>query len=104
MKRKTEDEGEREEAKRQDSVIVCCLREEELTGRDIHDAVMTRGRYYFGSVEENEDKNANMALDVPIEEDYEQELAEAWDGIDGEEQNRGGEEKHVHWRWNGAGR
>ena len=26
-----------------------------------------------------------MAVDVPIEEDYEQELAEAWDDIDGQE-------------------
>ena len=31
------------------------------------------------------DKNANMAMDVPIEEDYDQELAEAWDDIDGQE-------------------
>ena len=36
-----EDEGEHEEAKRQESMIVCCLREEELTRRDIHEAVTT---------------------------------------------------------------
>ena len=61
-KRRTEDEGEREESKRQDSMIMSCLRDE---------AVMTRGRYYLGSVEENEDKNTNMAMDVPTEEDNE---------------------------------
>ena len=33
----------------------------------------------------NEDENTNMAIDVPSEEDYEQELAEAWDDIDGQE-------------------
>ena len=64
-KRKTEDEEEHEEAKRQDSMIVSCLREEEFTKRDIHGTVMTSGRCYLGSVEENEDKNANMAMDVP---------------------------------------
>ena len=58
-------------------MIVSCLRGEELTRRDIHEAVMARGRYYFGSVEESGDKNANIAMYVPIEEDYEQELAEA---------------------------
>ena len=46
--------------KRQDGMIVSCLREEELTRRDIHEAVMPRGRYCCGSVEESEDKNANM--------------------------------------------
>ena len=30
---------------------------------------MTRGRYCLGSVKENEDKNANMAMSVPIEKD-----------------------------------
>ena len=43
------------------------------------------GHTTFGSVEVSEDKNANMAMDVPIEEDYEQELAEVWDDIDGQE-------------------
>ena len=62
MKRKPEDEGE-------------C---EELTRRYIHDAMKTRGRYCIGSVEESVDKNANMAMYVQIEEDYEQELTEAW--------------------------
>ena len=47
--------------------------------------VMTRGRYNYGSVQESEDKNANMAMDVPIEEDDEQEPAEAWDDIHGQE-------------------
>ena len=28
-----------------------------------------------------------MAMDVPLEEDYEQELIEAWDDIDGQELN-----------------
>ena len=37
------------------------------------------------SVEETEDKNANRAMDLPIEEDCEQELAEAWNDIDGQE-------------------
>ena len=55
-KRKTEDKGEHEEAKRQDSMIASCLREEELTRRDTQKAVMTRGRYYLGSVEESEDQ------------------------------------------------
>ena len=44
-----------------------------------------RGRYYLGIVEENDNKNANMAMDVPFEEDYEQKLAEAWDYMDGQE-------------------
>ena len=30
-------------------------------------------------------KNVNMAMDVPTEEDYQQELTEAWDDIDGQE-------------------
>ena len=68
-KRKTEDEGEREEAKRQDRMIMSWLREEELTRRDVHEAVMTRERYYLVSIDENEDKNVMTAMDVPIEED-----------------------------------
>ena len=44
-----------------------------------------RESYYIGSVEETKDKNANMAMDVRSEEEYEQELAEAWDDIDGQE-------------------
>ena len=51
-KRKTENEGEHEEAKGQDSMVVSCLRVEELTRREIHEAVTTRGRHYLGSVEE----------------------------------------------------
>ena len=46
---------------------------------------MTRGNYFGGSVEENENKNANMAMNVPIDEDNDQELAEVWDDIDGQE-------------------
>ena len=38
-----------------------------------------RGRVNIGSVEEGGDKNANMAMDVPIEEEYEEVLTEAWD-------------------------
>ena len=56
-------------------MIMSCVCEEKLTRGDVHEAVMTRGRYYLGSIKENEDKRANMAMDVPIEEDYEQELA-----------------------------
>ena len=52
-------------------MVVSCLCEAELTRRDIHEAATTRGRYDVGSVEENENKNANMAMDVPIDEDYE---------------------------------
>ena len=84
-KRKPEDEGEREDAKGQHSVMVSCLSEEELTRRDIHEAVVTRGKYFFGNVEDSEDKNATMVMDVPIKEDFEQELARAWDDIDGQE-------------------
>ena len=36
-------------------------------------------------VEESGDKNENLAADIPPEEDYAQELAEAWDDIDGQE-------------------
>ena len=61
------------------------MRQEVLTKRNIHGTVTTRGRYYFGSVQENENKNANMVMNVPMEEDHEQELAEAWDDIDGQE-------------------
>ena len=78
-KRKPEDEGEPEDAKRQDRRITSCLSEEESTRRDVHEASRTRGRYYIGSVEESEDTNANMAMDLSIEKDYDQELAEAWD-------------------------
>ena len=53
-----------------------------LEWRRLHEALRTRGRYYIGSVEESEDKNATMAMDVPAEEDHEQEL---WDDIDGQE-------------------
>ena len=56
-----------------------------LEWRRLHEALRTRGRYYIGGVEESEDKNANMAMDVPAEEDYEQELVEAWGDIDGQE-------------------
>ena len=72
IKRKPEDEGEREDAKRQDNMIVSCSREEELTRRGIHETLRTRGRCCIGSVEESEDKNANIAMDVPVEEDCEQ--------------------------------
>ena len=51
----------------------------------IHEALTTRGRYYLASVEESEDKNVNMAMSVPVGEDYEQELAEAWDDKVGQE-------------------
>ena len=89
-KRKSEDEGDRENAKRQDSMIVSCFSEEELTNRDTRKASRTRGRHYIGSVEEESgDKTENMAMDVPIEEDYEQEPTEAWDAR--------------AWRWNGTG-
>ena len=84
-KRKTENEGEHEVAEGQDSMAVSCLRVEELTRRDIHEEATTRGRYDVGSVEEEDNKNVNMAMDVPIEEDYEQKLAEASDYIDGQE-------------------
>ena len=66
-------------------MVVSCLREEELMKRDIHRTTTTRGSYYIGSVEENENKNVNMAVDVPPEVGYAQELAEAWDDIDGQE-------------------
>ena len=95
-KRKPEDEGEREDGKRQESMIVSCLSGEESTRRDIQEALRTSGRYYIGSVEERENKNANMAMDVPTEEDYEQELP----------RNRpsNSEERHAPWRWNSTGR
>ena len=80
--KKTENEGEHEEPK---DMVVSYLRQVELTRREIHEAVMTRGGYDVGSIEENDNKNVNMAMDVPIEEDYEQKLAEAWDYIDGQE-------------------
>ena len=66
-------------------MVVSCWCEVELTRIEIHEAVTIRGRYYLGSVEENDNKNANMAIDVPFEEDYEQKLAEAWGYIDGQE-------------------
>ena len=99
-----EDKGEHEEAKREDGMIVSFLREEEVTRRDIHEALTTRGRHCFGSVEESDVKDANMAMDVPME-DYE---LSSW-------QKRGmtltvknltqkGWRKHVHWRWNGTRR
>ena len=58
-------------------MVVASLREEELTRRDIQEA-LRRARYITGSVKESEDKNANMSMDFPMQEDYEQELAEAW--------------------------
>ena len=84
-KRKPEDEGEREDIKRQDRTVVSCLSGEKSTRRDVQEALRTRGKNYIRSVEESEDKNANMAMDVPAEEDYEQELVEAWGDIDGQE-------------------
>ena len=59
-KREAEDDGEREEAKRQDGMIVRCLLKEEVTRRDIHEGLTTRGRYCFGSVEESDDNDVNM--------------------------------------------
>ena len=64
-------------------MIVSCLGGEETTKRDLREALRTRGRYCIGSVEENEDKNANMAIYVTIEEDFEQ--AEAWDDTNDQE-------------------
>ena len=58
-------------------VIADCLREEEVTSGDIHEELTTRGRYHIGSIEESDDKDT--AMDVPIEEDFGQEFAEAWD-------------------------
>ena len=62
MKRRNQDEYE--EAKRQDSMIASCLREEDVTRRDIHEALTTRGRYNFGSVQESEDMNDATTRDV----------------------------------------
>ena len=76
-KRKTENEREQEDAKRQDRMIMSCLSEAELTRRDIHEAVTTRVRYHLGSVEKIENKNENMAMEVPVVEDYKQELAKS---------------------------
>ena len=85
-KRKAEDEGEHEGAKRQDGMIVGCLGAEEVTRRNIHEALTTRGRrYYFGSAEESNDKDVSMAMYVPTQEDHEDELTEAWDDIDGQQ-------------------
>ena len=80
-KKKPEDEGDREDTKRPDSMIVSCLNEEKSTNRDTHGASRTRGRYHIGRVEESGDKNENMAMYVPTEEGFEQELTEAWDDI-----------------------
>ena len=66
-------------------MIVSCLRVEVPTKRNHHGTVTTRERHYFGSVEETENKDANVAVDFPMEEDYEQELAEAWDDNAGQE-------------------
>ena len=99
-----EDEGEHAEAKREDGMIVSFLREEEVTRRDIHEALTTRGRHCLESVEESDDKDADVAMDVPMG-DYE---LSSW-------QKRGttltvknltqkGWRKHVHWRWNNARR
>ena len=63
--------------KRQDSMILSCSREEKLTKGAVHETSRMRGRYYMGSVEESGGKNANMAMDVPIEEDYDQQLTKA---------------------------
>ena len=62
-----------------------CLSGDESTRRAPQEALKTRGRYYIGSVEESEDKNANMKMDLRAEEDCEQELMEACDDIDGQE-------------------
>ena len=78
-------EGGHEEARSQDSMVVSFLCEEEVTRREIHEEWTTRRRYDFGSIEESDDKDANMAMHVPLEENYEQELVEAWDDIDGPE-------------------
>ena len=64
--RKPEDEGERENAKRQDSMNTSCFSEQESTRREIQEVLRPRGRYYIESVEECEDKNANMAMDLGI--------------------------------------
>ena len=58
---------------------------EEVTRREIHEELTRRGTCYFGSVEESDHKDANMAMDVPFEEDCEHEWAEAWVDIDGQE-------------------
>ena len=50
--------------------------------RHLQEALRTRGRYHIGK---GEDKNANTAMDVPAEEDHEEELMEAWDDIDSQE-------------------
>ena len=69
---------------REDGMIVSCVCEEEVTMRDIHEELTTRGKYDSGSVEESDDKDLNMSMDVPLE-DYDQELAEACVDIDGQE-------------------
>ena len=44
-------------------------------------------------------------MDFPTEEEYEQELPEAWDDIDGQEHDPETVKKaRVPWRWNGTGR
>ena len=85
-KRIPEDDGDREDAKKQESMIVSCLSgKKEWTRRDTHEASRTRRRYHIGSIEESGDKTENMAMDVSMEEACEQELTEAWDDIGGQE-------------------
>ena len=62
-KRKSEDDGERDDAKRQDSMVVNYLREEELTKRDIDKT--------------NENKMVKKAVDGPPEDEYAQGLTES---------------------------
>ena len=52
------------------------LRKQETTRRDRHEQLTTRGRYHPGSAEESDSKDDTVAIDVPIEEDHVQELAD----------------------------
>ena len=46
-------------------MIASCLREEEVTWRDIHEELTTRGRDNFGCADESDDKDVNMAMAYP---------------------------------------
>ena len=49
-------------------MIASCLCEEEVTRTDIREGCTTRGSYQVGSVGES-DREANMAMNLPLEED-----------------------------------
>ena len=69
-------------------MIVDFLREKETTRIDRHEELTKKGDTTLEALKKSDGSDETIAMDVPIDEDYEQELADACDNIYGSEFDR----------------